>query len=174
MGSRLLLFALCAACARSTLKDSVSTEHGGADATSELDFWDGLQTVRAVSNRDAVHALFLTFVGNSDGNSGDYAGRVAEAIERGWVREADELPADVTARAGFVAVAVCVEAPIKGGLTMRLGGRGRWAVNELNYLGWLDDMSANQVISGLQLIALMSTVEDYRQGEPDVEGGYLR
>ena len=149
---------LCAACARTTLSGSVSDTHGSAEA--EMDFWDGLEGVRAISNKDAMHALFLTF----GGKAGDFAGRIEEARQRRWLDD-DALPPNETAQVGWIATAVCIETPIKGGLTMRLGGRDRWAVNELNYLEWLNDMSANQAISGLQLIALLSTVEDHRNDE---------
>ncbi|MHC4930678.1 MAG: hypothetical protein ACYTGV_00595 [Planctomycetota bacterium] len=154
-----LLLLMAAACSRSTLKGSIVDEHTGGDEFSEMDFWDGLAEVRAVSNNDALHALLL---GLADTSAPDYPGRLQEARQRGWVKKQDPMPANETARVGFVARAVCREADIEGGLTMRLfGGGERYAVKELNDRGWLPEMSPNQVISGLQLISLLSETEDF-------------
>jgi hypothetical protein len=155
----LVLLLMAAACGRSTLKGSVVDEHTGGDEFAEMEFWDGLAEVRAVSNNDALHALLL---GLADKSAPDYPGRLQEARTRGWVKKEDPMPANETARVGFVARAVCTEADIEGGLTMRLfGGGERYAVKELNDRGWLPEMSPNQVISGLQLISLLSETEDY-------------
>jgi hypothetical protein len=52
---------------------------------------------------------------------------------------------------------------------MRLAGPApRYAVRELNYREWLPNMSPDQAISGMQLISLLSSVEDERKGGPDV------
>ena len=65
MASRLTLCCvlLAAACARTTLQSSVADKYGGTKPTEEMDFWDGLAVQPAVSNRDAIHALCLSFGG---------------------------------------------------------------------------------------------------------------
>ena len=157
----LLLVFLALACQRTTLSGSVADSLGGGDETAEMDFWDGLAEVRAISNNDALHALLLSLRGES---APDYPGRLALARERGWVSADAQLPANETARAGAVARAVCLEAGIRGGLTMRtFGPSGRYALRELNYRGWLPDMSASQALSGLQLISLLSEAEDHAE-----------
>jgi hypothetical protein len=159
----ILVLLLSVACSRTTLSGSVVDEHRGGDEFSEMDFWDGLTEVRAVSNNDALHALLLSLRGQS---APDYPGRLQEARRRGWVKADDPMPANETARVGMVARAVCIEANIRGGLTMRVFGTSeRYAMNELNDRGWLPDMSASQALSGLQLISLLSETEDYVEAQ---------
>ena len=151
-------------CARTTFKDSVADQHGAAEEDSEMDFWDGLVERSAVTNNDALSALVISF---SEG-APDFAGRVAVARKRGWLALNEDLAANESARVGLIARAVCIEAGIKGGLTMRvLGPRERYAVRELNYMGWLPDMSRHQSISGAKLIALLGSVEDHLAEAPD-------
>lgn len=140
------------------MKASVADQHGGRDDLAEMDFWDGLAVTRAVTNHDALHALLVNFeLKSAEG----FAARLAVAKDRGWVRK--DLTANETARVGWIAKAVCLEGGIRGGLTMRLlGARERYAVKELNHRGWLPDMSPNQAISGLELITLLSELEDSR------------
>jgi hypothetical protein len=167
MGSRtrqllllVLLVAPAAACARGTLASSVVDAHGGGGDTAEMDFWDGLAAQRAVSNDDALHALLLSFGGAAE--STDFAARQKAARARGWIGAGKDLTRNETARVGMIAKAVCIEAKIRGGLTMHVFGPSeRYAVQELNYLKWLPAMSTNQAISGAQLIALLSQVEDH-------------
>ncbi len=170
MASRIvpLLFLLALACQRTTLQGSLSDTLSDTlldDEFAEMEFWDGLTEARAVGNHDALHALLISFGGDK---SSDYAGRLAEAKKRKWLSEGDNPPANETARVGWVARAACIEAGIQGGLTMRvLGPLERYAVRELNYKGWLPNMSPNQAISGMQLIALLSAIEDEQEDGPD-------
>jgi hypothetical protein len=162
----LLVLLLFGACARATLQGSVADDHGGAGATAEMDFWDGLASVPQVSNHDALHALLLSFGGGAEEG---YEAQVAAARKRGWVAADEELPRNETARVGWIAKAVCIEAGIEGGLTMRvLGPKERYAVMELNYLGWLPDLSTRQSVSGGQLVALLCRAEDHRTGASDM------
>ena len=69
---------------------------------------------------------------------------------------------------GWIARAICLETGIQGGAPMRVvGPRERYAVKELNYMGWLPDMSKEQALSGAQLIALLGHAEDHETGGPD-------
>jgi hypothetical protein len=148
-------------CARTTLKDSVADTHGGRGGGDELDFWDGAATKPMVSNRDALHALVVSFVPGDEAT--DHAAELTIARRRGWVAEGEALPAGESARIGWIARAVCLECGIRGGVTMRVfGAKERYAVRELNYLGWLPEMSTFQAISGAKLIALLGSAEDYR------------
>ena len=159
-----LLMLFSVACQRTVL-DRSATDSGGTDEFAEMDFWDELAETRAVSNHDATHALLLSFGGDA---AQDYAARVAEAKKRGWISDSAELPPNETARVGWIARAICMEAGISGGITMRvLGPRPRYAVRELNFRGWLPNMSPNQALSGLHLIALLSAVEDEQEDKPD-------
>jgi hypothetical protein len=154
-----LLGLLLAGCARTSLQASVADKHGGPGEMAEMDFWDGLAVEPAVSNRDVLHALLLSF-GGADKT---YALELAAAKRRGWTDE--DLPANETARVGLVARAVCLQADLKGGLTMRVfGPAGRYAVKELNHRKWLPDMTSGQSISGAQLIAVLSRAEEHLRG----------
>lgn len=126
-----------------------------------LDFWDALAKERAVCNRDAMHALMLTI--REDGAAGGYEAQLKVARERGWVSKTKDLPPKQTAPVGWIAKAVVIETGIEGGLTMRLFGPSRrYAVRELNDKGWLANQSTAHAISGLELIALLSKVEEYK------------
>ena len=174
MGSRacLLVLALAAGCARTTLSGSVVDGHGDADPTSEMDFWDGLAEQGVVSNHDALHALLLQFAGKSEGA---LAERLMEARRRGWIEPDATLDPNKTARAGWIARVVCIEANLRGGLTMRLlGASERYGIKELAHRGWLPDMAPQEVLSGLQLIALLGAAEDHMAGVPDRPEGSHR
>ena len=156
----LLLLLLAAACARTTLKSSVATEHGGTDEFAELDFWDGISQARLVTNRDALHALLLS-VEQAQGGA-DYAAEVQQARKGGWVKESWDKPANETAQTGLIARAICLEYDIEGGVTMRVfGPRPRYAVRQLTWLGLLPTRGTKEALSGLELIALLSNVEDF-------------
>ena len=172
MGSRYawLVLLLAAACARTKVEHAHSAKHPGTDEFAEMDFWDALAKERAVCNRDALHALLLSF-GAEPGK--DDAAALATAKQRGWVSQKEDLVPLETARVGWIAKAVCIETKIKGGVTMRVfGPRERYAVNELNYREWLANMTPNQAISGIQLIALLGSAEDHTGGgETEIMGG---
>lgn len=169
MASRVALCALlAAACARTTLQSSVADEHGGATPTEEMDFWDGLAMQRAVSNRDAIHAFVLSFGGRAQGASADWSTELKAAQQRGWVAEGADPNPNETVRVGMVARVICMEAKVKGGATMRvLGPSERYAVKELNHMGWLPDMSPGQSLSGAQMLAVLSRAEEHRSGRKD-------
>ncbi len=163
-----LLCLLPASCARSTLQSTVADHYGGADAMQEMDFWDGLAVLPAVSNRDVVHAMLLSFGRQPKGASSDWKTELKAAQQRGWIAaDADPRPEE-TARVGMVARVICMEAKIKGGATMRLlGPSERYATKELNHMRWLPDMAPAQSISGGQLLAVLSKAEDRLSGRED-------
>lgn len=151
-------------CGRTTLKASLVEDHGERTATSELDFWDEMVRRRAVTNHDALHALILSFTGKTPTT---YEARLELAQGRRWLPADETPPRNETARVGWIARAVCLETGLRGGLTMRVfGPRERYAVKELNYLQWLPNMSPQQAVSGLQLIALLSNAEDFTENRP--------
>jgi len=162
MASRLIVLLLLAGCARTRLSTSVVE----TTRDDEMAFWAAIAKQRAVSNHDALYALLKTF----DVRTGiaDYPARVAAARSRGWIgKTEDPLPRE-TARTGWIAKVVCIETGIKGGATMRLFGPSeRYAVHELNYREWLANMTPQQSMSGLQLIALLGEAEDHLTGAPE-------
>ncbi len=156
----LLLLLLAVACARTTLKSSVAAEHGGTDEFAELDFWEGISEAKLVTNQDALHAMLLSVEQAQAG--ADYTAEVRRARERGWVKESWNKPANETAQTGLIARAICIEYDIEGGVTMRvLGPRPRYAVHQLTWLGLLPTRGTKEALSGLELIALLSNVEDF-------------
>jgi hypothetical protein len=61
-----------------------------------------------------------------------------------------------------------MQARIKGGATMRIvGPKERYALKELNAMGWLPDMTTGQTISGAQLIAVLSRAEERLSGKEE-------
>lgn len=159
-----LLVPLLAACTRTTLTASAVDANASRDEFVEMDFWDSVAEQRAVTNHDALHALLLTF---ATGNYEDYGARLAAAKERGWIKSDQQPAANETARVGWIARAVCIEGGIKGGLTMRIFGKGeRYATQELNYRGWLPSMTPNQAVSGQRLMTLLNEVEDLAEKDP--------
>lgn len=178
------LAALCAAlatsgCARTQLDASIADSFGGADMTSELDFWDQLALQNAVSNRDALHALLLTFEllpesgaddeeKREDGETaptGDFETELDIAHRRGWIGPETSLVPNETAQVGWIARAMCMEAGIEGGVNMRLFGPiPRYALRELHHQRLLSSKSENQAISGLELLAAIGRIEDRRTG----------
>ena len=161
LAAALLIGAGCTG-TRTTLKSSVADKHGGEGEFAEMDFWDGLAAAPMVTNRDALHALVLSFGGDAAG----FDAALASARKRGWVDEA--LPANESARIGWIARAVCMEAGLEGNLTMRLiGPHERYAVNHLNARDWLPNMSMHQAVSGAVLISLLSRAEDHETGATD-------
>lgn len=166
MASRVALCALlAAACTRTTLQSTVVDKHGGTTPTEEMDFWDGLAVEPAISNRDAVHALLLSFGAQAKGASSDWTTEMKAAQQRGWIAEGADMKPEETARVGMIARVICMEAKIRGGATMRLFGPSeRYAVKELNYMGWLPDMSPGQSLSGAQMLAVLSRAEDRVKG----------
>jgi len=161
MASRLVPVALLllACCGRTTLKESVVAKHGGTDEFAEMDFWDALAKQRTVCNSDALHALALSFEAKPTKDT------LATARARAWISDTEELVPLESARVGWIAKAVCIETGIRGGVTMRVfGPRERYSVNELNYRRWLPNMTPQQTISGMQLMALLGRAEDFRAG----------
>ena len=47
------------------------------------------------------------------------------------------------------------------------GPSERYAVEELNYRRWLANMTAQQSMSGMQLLALLGEAEDFVTGAPN-------
>jgi len=163
VGVRIALVVLVAACSRTTLKQSHSVaDPARSDEIAQMDFWDAVAKERAVCNRDALRSLLLNFEidpGDTDAKS------LAAARDRGWISEKEELAPLETARVGWIAKAICIETGIKGGVTMRVfGPRERYAVHELNFRRWLANMTPNQSISGIQLMALLGAAEDHAAG----------
>lgn len=171
---------LLPACGRTVREASVADTRSALDVTSELDFWDDLAMQDAVTNHDALHALILAFdllseaAADHENEGGAEAAapaplafdtKVALARERGWIAEDAVLTANETARVGWVARAVCLEAGIDGGLSMRLFGPiPRYALRELTYERLMGTKSENQALSGLELIATIGRVQDRRTG----------
>lgn len=171
---------LSCGCTRTVLDASVADTLGGSDVTSELDFWDALAEQSAVTNRDALHALLLTFEAlpttnanheeKGEGDAGEtqpgaFDAELATARQRGWIGESDALVANQTAPVGWIARAICIEAGIEGGLNMHLfGPTPRYALRELKYERLMNTKSENQALSGLELIATIGRVQDRRTG----------
>ena len=156
---------LGAGCARSIMQSAIVAKHGGHSDEAEMDFWGEMAKTRSVTNHDALHAVMLTF--HVERTTSDFEVALASAREHGWIAADDALPALETARIGWIAKAICIETGIKGGVTMRLfGARERYAVRELNYRRWINNMTPAQAVSGLQLIALLSEAEDFLIGAP--------
>lgn len=150
---------------RTVAPDSVAETYGSPD--DELDFLDGLERRRVVTNHDALFGLLMA--ADQAGVPEVYEEQLAAARERGWVSSDRDLPANESARVGMIAVAVCDILEIKGGVTMRLFGPSpRYATRELVFRRILPRRTENQSMTGLEFIDLLSRVQerqDFRRAE---------
>jgi hypothetical protein len=137
--------------------------------TDEFVFLEQLETVPAVTNDDALHALFLLERGEDPYET--YEERYEEARRLGWVPlKGEPPPALQSAPVGMVSVAVVRIAGIKGGLTMRLiGPTQRASTRELVYLNVIPDRTAWQALTGPELIEMLGRADRLLLGEPLAE-----
>jgi hypothetical protein len=149
------------ACQRTVSSDSLVDAHAAAERDN--DYWDGLQTRRAMTNNDALHGLFLLADGVDPAQT--YEQRLEAARQRKWIGSGDRPPADESATVGLIAVAVCDMLHVRGGLTMQVFGPShRYCTRELVYLNIIPSRTDNQSLSGLEFLDLAGRVE--RRMEP--------
>jgi hypothetical protein len=161
------LTAVTSGCMRTVHSGSVADRKATRD--QDLDFWQGLETRRTITNHDALHGLLL-LTAPKEWPSG-YAARLQEAAGRGWIDEGEALPANESARVGLVAVATCELLGLEGGLTMRIvGSTQRYATRELVFRELIPDRTAGQALSGLEFIQLVGSIAD-RMDEADQGSG---
>lgn len=156
-----------------TVPRSVVDDQGADDQDTQISFWHTLAGKTVCSNNDAFHALLLDFDG-TDPNP-DYDSRVKALKARGLVLGWFNQPANQAVSRGVVAVALCKEANIGGGVTMHLiGPNERYCLRELVYMNLLPASSENQTFSGLEMVGVIGRFEDYERGNPaDLPAEYM-
>lgn len=168
MRTTTLAFALAAVtlsglpgCARTVVKEPLTTDYAIDDFGAEMTFWDGLKDRTAVTNDEALHGLLLTVDGEP--RLMGYEARRAEAIARNWLPKDFAEPGNLAMQRGTFAVAVCKIADIKGGVIMSIvGANPRYATRELVYQGIMQGNSTEMMsISGSEFIAVISRMQDY-------------
>jgi hypothetical protein len=148
---------LIAGCQRTIVDRTMLERH--PSETDDFEFWDGVAQEAVVSNDDALHALILIEDGRDP--STDFAGRMAHAEKKGWLK-GTPLPLDPneSVSVGILSVAACRILDIDGGLTMRVfGDSPRYCTRELNAMGMLPGLTANEALTGLEFITLVDNIE---------------
>jgi hypothetical protein len=147
-------------CARTTIEHPLDTNYRSGDTVAEIEFLEALSQRSAVSNDEALHALFVLSDGEDINRS--YEARVEEAKRRGWLSPGFDEAADLAVQRGTVARAVCVLCGIKGGVIMRLAGPvPRYAQRELVYLEIMAPSTGLQTISGRELVGVLTKAQEY-------------
>ncbi len=162
---------LLCGCARTVVKNPVSTNYDPADTTAELDYWHGLPGQSAVSNDEALHGILLMFDGADPTMS--YDNRVAALKERGWLPNKFDEGGDIAMQRGTLAYVLVRAMDVKGGVMMHLTDRcARYANLELQRLGVMPPGSELMVLDGLDFVGTMSKAQDYMviQGLEAAEG----
>jgi hypothetical protein len=148
-------------CGSAQVAEPLTQTTAGNDIDSQMAFWHTLATRRVTSNDEALHALLLFFDGEDQAQ--DYAGRVELLKSRYWLPSGFDAPANQAVTRGTLARVLAAGLEIKGGLTMRLAGPlPRYALREMVNLRIFPPGSANQTISGSQLLTVIGKSEDYQ------------
>lgn len=134
------------------------------DPDEQMEFWHTLPTRSIVDNDEAFHALLIFFDGNDPNDN--YSDRVAQLHHRKMLPGDFHAPADEAVTRGVLAVALCHQLHIKGGITMHLiGPEQRYATRELQYMNLYPPSSPQQTFSGAEFIGIISHVEDYQRAQ---------
>lgn len=150
-------------CQRQMLPTSAVDRFPTAD--DELDFLDEVNGMTAVTNNDALHALFILADGTDPATS--YEERVSSAKERRWVPSGFGQPANESAAVGWLAMAGCQICDIKGGLTMHvIGPTPRYCTKELVFMRVLPLRTENQSLSGAEFVDYLNRLHRVRAGSP--------
>ncbi|HYD01209.1 MAG TPA: hypothetical protein VEB22_08280 [Phycisphaerales bacterium] len=157
------LLVLCGAagCARSMITGGLDTAYNSQDITRDVAFWHRLPERSAITNDEGLHGV-LGFVYGED-PAKTYDERVKLAVEKGLLPRGFDEPLNATMTRGTLAYALARYLDVKGGVMMTLsGGSARYATRELTYMGLLpEDSTANQSISGLDFVGVISKVQDF-------------
>ncbi len=156
-----------AGCARTRISEPFDVNARPGSLDSEMAFWGHITDRPAVSNDEALHGLIL-FADGVD-LSRSWEERLDLAKERNWVAESFNEDPDLALQRGTLARAVAVICRIRGGVMMRvLGPTARYAHRELVWEGIIAGGTANQTITGLEFVGVVSKAQDYmlRNGIP--------
>ena len=155
-------------CQTARVEQPLTVKYGSSEPQVAMDFWHTLEGMPVASNDDALHALLLFTDGTDPAN--DYAGRIAELKQRGWLPDDFDGPANEGVRRGVMAVVLVNALEISGGLTMHVfGPTERYAVRELQHARIYPLSSPHQTFTGAQYLALIGRIEDYvREKKPNL------
>jgi hypothetical protein len=147
-------------CARTRIAHPFDTNARPGALESEMAFWGEIADRPAISNDEALHGLFLFADGADLARS--WEERLEQARQRNWVADSFHEDPDLAVQRGVLARAVAVICRIKGGVMMRLlGPTGRYAQRELVWEGIIAGGTANQTITGLEFVGVISKAQDY-------------
>jgi hypothetical protein len=153
---------LLAGCQTARVDKPLTTELGGSDEDTQLEFWHTLAEQPVTSNDDAFHGLLLFLDGTDPAT--DYDGRVAALKERRYLPKGFNEPAEQAVDRGTLAVALSRALQIRGGIVMALTGpTPRYATKELVFLGIYPASSPNQTFSGTEYLGIIGKAEDYQR-----------
>lgn len=158
----LSLAGLCAAgCERTMVAQPLDASTMAGTPEAAMEFWHSLPGRSAVTNSEGLHGVLLLADGTDA--SENYEARVATLKQRGWVEEGFDEPENMAMQRGTLAKALTHALDIRGGVMMHLTNRApRYAARELAYMGIIQsETTSNQVMSGLDYLAIISKSQDY-------------
>jgi hypothetical protein len=143
-------------------KAKIVTTEGAAETHDEIAFWTHIEDFPIVSSADALHAMSI-YAGGAGGDA-DYARRVASLKARDLLPADYALAPDAAINRGTLARFVAVWLKLPRGVNASLfGWNARYAIRELEFRGLLPPSSPNQLVSGAELIGVLSRADDYRR-----------
>jgi hypothetical protein len=127
---------------------------------AQMDFWHSMASKKLATHREAFHGLIL-YLDNKDA-SNDFAGSLELLKSRKIIPVNFTGGENEAITQGTLAVAICHVLKIKGGVMLHmLADEPRYAHRELQYLNVFPAGSANQVVSGAELVGIIGKLEDY-------------
>ncbi len=156
----LLLLLGAAGCARTVVEFPLVTTPARGGPEADLEFWSALQSQPTVSNDEGLHALLL-FEDEFD-RARSYEARVEKAKTRGWLPDTWDEPASLAMQRGVVARAASKIGEIRGGVMMQIFGPSpRYATRELVSMGVMPPGTAQQTLSGAELLGVLGRLQDW-------------
>jgi hypothetical protein len=162
----LSLAGLCAAgCERTMVAQPLDPAVMAGTPDAAMEFWHSLPGRSAVTNSEGLHGVLLLADGTD--TSEGYDARVATLKQRGWLESGFDEPENMAMQRGTLAKALVHMMDVRGGVMMHLTGRSpRYAARELAYMGVIQpETTSNQVMSGLDYLAVISKSQDYMTTE---------
>ncbi|GEM_PF-4953179 len=149
-------------------------------AFASLDFFEELRRRPIVSNADALHALLL-FAGLEA--PGEWESALATAVQAGWIdpAAAHDLNPSESARVGLIGSIVASVSDVGLGALDPMLASDAWSPNglraiaattRLRRLSLIPDRSANQALTGAELLTLLRRAEIFeqtREAEPGAD-----
>lgn len=157
------LTAICGAgCARTLVERPTPTSYDASITQERVGFWHALAGRSAITNDEGLHALLLFIEGEDPTTT--YEERLAYTKSLGLIDDGFDEPASIAMQKGTLAQGLVRGLDIKGGVMLAATHQHpRYATKELQYLGIMGGGTELRVISGLELLGVMSNAQAWRE-----------